>query len=224
MNKITLFLLLGTLLGFSPSIIAQKKSRPSSQPKPLKATVSFDKANALYTGIENPLMITAGSARPEEISTSCKKGTVKISETGQQTIVFTKPGLDTLVAVAPDGSNEKAYIKIKKLPDPVAKLGGEHGSGVLSVEALRATKEIKAVYDNIPNAPECPIVGYNLIYIALKQDPIVLTTKAPTFDTKIAEQIVKAKVGDYYMFSNILAKCPTDITPRTIAPVVINIK
>jgi hypothetical protein len=224
MDKIRVlsFLLLAL---FAQTTWAQKKSKPlPAAAKELKATVSLDKTNVLYVGVPNPIAVSAGTASIAEITMTCKKGAVVPNEAGQQTLVCTKPGLDTLIVVAPDGSVGKFNFKIKKLPDPTPKLNGQHVSGSISAEDLKACNEIKPVFDNFGFEPKCTISGFNFSYIPKKQDPVSLVATNPKFDVKIAEQIVKGKPGDYFMFSNISAKCQGDVTPRILAPLVFLIK
>lgn len=225
MDKIRVLSFLLLVL-FAQTTWAQKKSKPQqpAAPKELKATVSLDKTNALYVGVPNPISVSAGAASLAEVTMTCKKGAVVPNESGQQTLVCTKPGLDTLIVVAPDGSVGKFNFKIKKLPDPTAKLNGQYISGSISAEELRACNEIKPIFENFGFEPKCTINGFSFSYIPKKQDPVSLVATTPKFDAKIAEQIVKGKPGDYFMFSNISAKCQGDVTPRILAPLVFVIK
>ncbi len=218
MYKIRLFSLIFILFALQIAN-AQKKTKPQPTPKALRTTVTLDKVNGLYVGIENPVTIQAGNALPLDISATCKKGEVKTNEKGEQTLVCTKPGLDTLVVIAPDGTVGRFSFKLKKLPDPVAKLNGQFLSGTISPADLKTCNEIKAVFDLFAYDPKCVISGFNFTYIPKKQEPVSLVATSAKFDAKIAEQIIKAKPGDYYMFSNISTKCQGDITARVIAPI-----
>jgi GldM C-terminal domain len=222
-NKIGLLLL---FLVFSVQITsAQKKTKPQpAAPKALKAAVTLEKANAIYVGIENPITISAGSASAAEIAAICKKGGVKVNDAGQQVLQCDKPGLDTLVVTAPDGTSERFPFRLKKMPDPVAKLNGQFIAGAISVEELRSCNEVKAVFEALNYDPKCVISGFNFTFIPKKQEPVSLVCTSAKFDTKVAEQIVKAKAGDYVMFSNITTKCQGDITARTIAPLFFTVK
>jgi hypothetical protein len=223
MDKIR-FLSFFLLVFLAQITLAQKKSKPQPAPKELKANVTIDKTSALYVGVPSPISITAGAASAAEISATCKKGTIQPNETGEQILTCSKPGLDTLVVVAPDGTVGRFNFKIKKLPDPIAKLNGQHVSGTISAEDLRACNEIKSMFDNLGYEPKCTISSFSFTYIPKKQEPVSLACTNAKFDTKIAEQIVKAKAGDYYMFSNISTKCQGDVTPRTLAPIILLIK
>lgn len=224
MNTFRLFFIVALVVTFSNASFAQKKTKPQAAPKELKATVNLDKTSALYVGVENPITITAGNANAADVTATCRKGEIKTNDAGQRVLVCNKPGLDTIVATAPDGSTATFNIKIKKLPDPAAKLNGQFVSGTMSAEQLRTCNEIKAVFDNFAYDPKCNISGFSLAYIPKKQEPSTLVSTSAKFDTKIAEQIVKAKVGDYYLFSNISTKCQGDVTARTLAPILILIK
>ena len=207
-----------------PVVHAQKKPKAAPAPKELKATVSMDKANVLYVSVNNPVTITAGNAVPDDIIATCKKGRVDKDDNGNRTIFCEKPGLDTLEVFAPDGTVGKFNFKIKKIPDPAARLNGEFSSGSLSVDELRSCTEISTVYDNPMFTSKCPVNGFTFTYIPKKQEPVSIVSTTAKFDAKVAAQIVKAKTGDYYMFSNISSKCPGDPTPRILAPIVILVK
>lgn len=202
----------------------QKKTKPQAAPKQLKAVVNLEKVNPLYVGIENSIMVSAGAASAAEISTVCKKGEVKTSENGEQVLICSKPGLDTLTVTAPDGTSSRFPFKLKKMPDPVAKLNGQFVSGSITAAELRACNEIKAIFELFNYDPKCVVSGFNFTYIPKKQEPVSLVSTSAKIDAKIAEHLVKAKPGDYYMFSNISTKCQGDITNRTIAPLFFIIK
>ena len=187
MNKIRL-LSLFLIFFVVETTTAQKKPKPQAAPKALKASVILDKVNGLYVGIENPIVISAGSAQAAEISATCKKGSVNVNDKGEQVLVCQKPGLDTLVVVAPDGTVGRFPFKLKKLPDPVAKLNGQFVTSTISPAELKACNEVKAVFDLFAYDPKCVVSGFNFTYIPKKQEPVSLVCTSSKFDTKIAEQ------------------------------------
>jgi hypothetical protein len=223
MKKFFFLTILVSLLSI-PIVEAQKKPKAAPAPKALKATVSFDKANVLYVLVNNPVSLTAGNAFPDDIIATCKKGRVDKDDNGQRTIFCEKPGLDTLEVFAPDGTIGRFNFKIKKLPDPVAKLNGQFTSGSMGIEELRACNEITALFDNPMFNVKCPIAGFTFTFVPKKQDPVSIVSTKAQFDAKIAAQLLKAKAGDYVMFSNISTKCQGDPTPRILAPILILVK
>jgi hypothetical protein len=223
MNRVKIIAVL--LILITQITYAQKKTKPQlAAPKPLKAVVYLEKVNPIYVGIENPISISAGNASAAEISAICKKGEVKTAENGSQVLLCSKPGLDTLTVTAPDGTSNKFPFKLKKMPDPVAKLNGQFASGTITVAELRACNELKAIFEHFNYDPKCVISGFNFTYIPKKQEPVSLVSTSAKIDSKIAEQLIKAKPGDYYLFSNITTKCQGDISPRTISPLFFTIK
>lgn len=222
MNRIQFITVLMILM--TQMLYAQKKTKPQAAPKPLNVVVNLERVNPLYVGVENAITVTAGSASAADISTICKKGEVKTSESGVQTLICSKPGLDTLTVTAPDGTSSKFPFKLKKMPDPAAKLNGQFTSGSITAAEIRACNEIKAIFELFNYDPKCVISGFNFTYIPKKQEPVSLVSTSAKIDAKIAEQIVKAKPGDYYMFSNITTKCQGDIATRTLAPLFFTIK
>lgn len=205
-------------------VSAQKKTKPQAAPKELKASVTLDKTGAIYLGVETPVTITANGTQPNDLTSICKKGEVRLNAAGQTVLLCSKPGLDTLIVTAPDGSVGRFPFKIKKLPDAAAKLNGKYITGNIAAEEFKACNEVKAVLDGISADPKCVINSFNFSYVPKKQDPVSLASTTAKYDTKIAEQVIKAKSGDYYLISNINCKCTGDVTPRTLAPLLFTIK
>ena len=71
---------------------------------------------------------------------------------------------------------------------------------------------------------KCAIQGYNLTYVAKRQDPVESVNPGPRYNGKSKRLVNRAKPGDIYYFDNVKAKCPGDAAGRKINSMVFKIK
>lgn len=89
---------------------------------------------------------------------------------------------------------------------------------------FKAQGGVGAFLDNFDFDANCAIQGYNLVYVAKRQDPVEVINGGARYNDKSKRLVQRAKPGDIYYFDNVKAKCPGDIAGRTINSMVFNIK
>ena len=75
---------------------------------------------------------------------------------------------------------------------------------------------IFADLDNFDFDARCRIQGFNLTYIARRQDPIEVSNMGERYGQQARILVNRAKPGDTYCFYNVRAKCPGDVVSRKI--------
>lgn len=134
----------------------------------------------------------------------------------------TQPG-ETRVNVQKDEQRASFTFRVKRIPDPVARVsnstGGQMGSG-----EFKAQGGVGAYLDNFDFDATCTVVGYNLVYVARRQDPVESINTGARYNDQSRRLISLAKPGDLYYFDNVRAKCPGDPASRMINSLVFNIK
>lgn len=143
---------------------------------------------------------------------------MQITKTGDFTYeaIATQPGTAELII---DGVNFDNPIKyeynVKRIPDPVAYLGAQK-SGSMSAGQFRAQSGVVALLDDFVYNAKCEIIGFELVYIARRSDPILVTNQGARFTASASNLISRASPGDIYIFDNVRTKCPGDINSRQI--------
>lgn len=179
-------------------------------------TVSADKMNVFYMGVENPVSVAAAGVSSNDLRVSVTGNVTKTGGGGSKfTVKGTSPGKAT-VTVSGGGLKATSFeFRVKPIPDPVAKInnstGGEIGNGV-----LKAQGGVIPVLDGFDFDARCDILGFNVIYLPRRQDPVQVTNAGGVFSGPARNVINQAKPGDQYFFDNIRAKCPGDAAGRKI--------
>ena len=192
-------------------------------------TVSADKMNVFYMGVPNPISVSAAGISSNELKVGMSGaggGTIKRVKDNQYEVRVTTPTrIDefSFVTVAGGGMNKKAPFRVKRIPDPVARLGKSAGGNMANGE-FRAQRGVGAFLDNFDFDAKCLVSGFELIRVPKRQDPIRHINKGARYDDKGKNLVNAAKPGDIYFFSNVRAKCPGDTAGRKINDLVFNIK
>jgi gliding motility-associated protein GldM len=191
------------------------------------ATISADKMNVFYIGVDNPVSISApGIAKTKLRPTLQGDGTITGSN-GSYTVRVTKPGK---VMVTVSGEISKGEYKtlggmeyrVKRVPDPVAKVGGMM-SGNMSAGQLRSQKGVFAVLDNFDFDLKFNVKRFDLIVIRARQDPQRLMSNGAALTPEMVTALNGLGPKDKVFFSEIIAAGP-DGTNRKLNDVVINVQ
>ncbi len=181
--------------------------------------VSPDKMNVLYIGVDNPISISVPGFAPDKVKGSITQGSLRAGgKKGSYVAKVTRPGdANILVSViTPDGKSKqmgKAPFRVKRVPDPTAKVGGQSGGNIKTAK-FKAQRGIIADLENFDFDIRFRIVSYELIYRAPRQDLITAQGKGQSFDQRALNLIKRAKPGDSFVFNSIRAKGPDGTTRK----------
>ncbi|MCM1042308.1 MAG: gliding motility protein GldM [Bacteroides sp.] len=94
------------------------------------ATVSADKMNVFYVGVDNPVSALAGGITDGNTRVTITNGTINKVKPGEYVVRVNKPGVDATVNVyATEGGKETLMgsktFRVKRVPDPVARINGQ---------------------------------------------------------------------------------------------------
>jgi gliding motility-associated protein GldM len=127
-------------------IIIPVKSTYAVVPKPNSATISADKMNVVYRGVQNPMTISFAGVSDNNVSASAQ-GLAKAGGVGKYVMDVTRiQGREVTINVTgtlPDGSkvSDAAKFRIKDIPKPVGTVRGEDGA----VKMQRNSLEISTI-------------------------------------------------------------------------------
>ena len=186
-------------------------------------TVSADKMNVFYIGVDNPVSVAAAGVKTSSLKVGMSGGGGKIKRSGSGYMVnVTKPG-EASITVSGEGVSQRFPFRVKRIPDPVARLSKKAG-GTMGNGEFKAQGGVGAFLDNFDFDAKCNIQGYTLVYVAKRQDPVEAINRGGRYNDKSRRLVNKAKPGDIYYFDNVKARCPGDNVGRPINSMVFKIK
>ena len=180
------------------------------------ATVAADKMNVLYAGIPNPLSASA-PVPPEQLLLSIPGCQTARNSTGgwDVTVPASLVGKQVTASVStsttPLGSTN---FRVKKVPDPVAYIGGNFRGGRVSKQELlnnafvMAKMDADFVYDMKWN-----VLSYRVIMNVKGIDEATLVVSGARFSDDLLGKIKNAAPGTVFYFNAIRVSSPAGERP-----------
>jgi len=191
--------------------------------------ISPSKMNVFYIGVDNPVEISAAGVNSTKIKVSMGGsggGTIKKNNDGTYNVRVTtptKPNAPAKVNVSAEGLNASKDFRVKRIPDPVAKLSKKRG-GTISPGEFKAQQGVIPDLENFDFEARCNIAGFRLVRVAPRQDAEIAVNRGGKYSGEVQALVAKAKPGDRFFFEEIKAKCPGDSAPRNIGSMTFNIR
>ncbi len=126
---------------------------------PSGASVFLEKMNVLYIGVENPMTISAGSAGREKMNISITNGAITSAGGDRYIAKPTSAGI-AKINVTVNGKTTPFEMRVKRLPDPNAFVGGSKG-GATSSANFKAQGGLTAKLESDFDAP-FQVIGYTV--------------------------------------------------------------
>jgi gliding motility-associated protein GldM len=179
--------------------------------------VSADKMNVFYIGVPNPISVAAAGVSSNSLRVNASGGGASITGSGKSYTVNVATPSDCTVSVSsPDMAAPASFkFRVKRIPDPVAKIGGKLG-GTMGNGEIKAQEGIIPELANFDFDVRCQIQGFKMTRVPKRQDPIEVVNTGGRFADQVAALIAQAKPGDSYYFNDVKARCPGDVTGREI--------
>ncbi|TXD84542.1 gliding motility protein GldM [Subsaximicrobium wynnwilliamsii] len=133
-------------------------------PRPNSATISADKMNVVYRGVDNPMTISFAGV-PDNKVTANGAGLTKASGMGKYTMKPTS-GREVAINVSAtldDGSkvNDKAVFRIKDIPKPSGQIAGQIGTAKLPRKNVEIGR-IEAVLEDFDFDLPLTVTGFKI--------------------------------------------------------------
>lgn len=177
--------------------------------------VSADKMNVFYVGVPNPVTVAAAGVKTSNMSVSMSGGTLSGSG-ASRTVTAKKPGKATIVVKDREsGKNYNFDFRVKRIPDPIVRLG-KKSDGAMGSGEFKAQPGLAAWLDNFDFDAKCKVQSYTLYYTRKRQDPVELKGQGARFTGQVANAVRAAKPGDQYAFTDVKARCPGDTAGRRV--------
>ncbi|MCP4122560.1 MAG: gliding motility protein GldM [Bacteroidetes bacterium] len=170
------------------------------------AVVSPSKMNVFYIGVDNPVEVSAAGASAGDLRVSMSGGDISGSG-GNYNVRVTKQGKASVNVTAAGENYGNFEFRVKRIPDPVAKVAGKAGGNIQAGE-LKVQKGIAAVLEGFDFDAKFNVVSYDLVYAAKRQDLAVARGNGASFNAQMKGYLGKAKPGDLYYFENVKVRGP----------------
>jgi len=134
-------------------------------------TVSADKMNVVYLGLENPISVSVPGIPNERLTVSASNAVLKSSGNGKFIMdVKNGPNVDVTVWAAMENGEKRNMgvmtFRVKRIPKPVAKIAGIIDEGNMSRGEFQAQKGIFAYYENFDFNAVCKVVSFEMSYMS----------------------------------------------------------
>jgi gliding motility-associated protein GldM len=179
-------------------------------------SVSADKMNVLFIGLDNPISIAAGGVPAEDISASISQGSLAKHGTGEYTARVTKVGDATVHVTAKMADGVKTLgdmkFRVMRVPDPVAEVGGSKG-GRMSSAAFRVQQGVAAVLENFYFDAKFEVTHFTIGFDGTGfTDYLEKTANSALFTSDIRALMQRCKPGTRVFIDEIRAKGPDGTT------------
>lgn len=190
-------------------------------------SASPTKMNVLYIGVDNPMSITVGDAKPGTERASLSGGSITKSGNGWVAKV-SKQGKAILSASGntPDGKPTKTFtaeFRVKRIPDPIPTLGGRLTGGNIKAGTLRAQSGIIASLKDFDFDARFTVVSYDFMLVPKGGDILPARgIKGASLSGKVKNLLGRARSKDMVIFNKIKVRGP-DGTTRTLPSLTFNV-
>lgn len=186
-------------------------------------SVAADKMNVFYMGVDNPITVSAAGSNSADVRVSVTGSATKKSGSGSSYVIEgTKQG-DASVVVTAKGQQLGTFpFRVKRIPDPVAKIGGKR-EGSMASNVFKAQKGLYAELENFDFEAKCIISGFEFVYAPQGRDVVPSVNRGGNWTDATAKLVKLVKPGDRVFIENIKARCPGDGGPRPLGSMVFKI-
>lgn len=183
-----------------------------------QASISLDKMNVLYVGLENPITVAASGIPANSITLTSENCTLtKSTGTGQYTVAVNKPGAIakiTMTGKLADGTTKNfgTYpYRVKLVPTPYPMVANSR-SGKMSKNLLKAQAAVFAKLDDFAYELKFPVTSFTLTLQPKRGDLMETAVNGELLNSPSVRNIIdKVNIGDRVFFENIRCKAPDGI-------------
>jgi gliding motility-associated protein GldM len=170
------------------------------------AAVMLDKMNVFYIGVDNPVTISSGTGW-DKTTVSMSGGT--ISGSGSNRTVRVSGGTTASISVNADGKSSKFDFRIKRIPDPVFKIGD--GKSRMPAVAFKNQQYCRADLENFDFDLKFSIVSATVYFGGANFPNVVPATINGNGLASIANLIQRCGPGSSISFENIKVSGPDGV-------------
>lgn len=171
--------------------------------QPSGAALMLDKMNVFYIGLDNPITVSSGTG-DEKTKLSASGGGVTLSRTapGKYIVRATTVGEST-ITVSDGKQNTPFKFRVKRVPDPVATIGGTIKGGKVPKGTLQVQQGVKAILENFDFDAKFTVKSFDCTYIPKNGDAREWKNPGERFVGDWTSAVNAAKPNDVFMIENV---------------------
>ncbi|HEY8959465.1 gliding motility protein GldM [Chitinophaga sp.] len=186
-------------------------------------SISADKMNVLYIGLQNPISISAAGVPAEQVSASISGGNMTKRASGEYIVTVSQPGKAVINVVANIDGKTKSLgqkeFRVKRVPDPVLKVGVNKG-GSMKAADFKVQGGLRADLEDFEfEGVKYEVIGYRVGISAKGKEYQEGDATSAYFPGSVAASIRSLRPGDEVFFENVKVKGPDNVVrsmPSTI--------
>ena len=186
-------------------------------------SISADKMNVLYIGLQNPISISAAGVPAEQVSASITGGNIAKRGSGEYIVTVSQPGKAVINVVANIDGKTKSLgqkeFRVKRVPDPVLKVGMNKG-GSMKAADFKVQGGLRADLEDFEfEGVKYEVIGYRVGISAKGKEYQEGDATSAYFPGSVAASIRSLRPGDEVYFENVKVKGPDNLVrsmPSTI--------
>ena len=187
-------------------------------------TVSAEKMNVFYVGVNNPVAISAAGVASREVVVQAEGVNLTKLGHGKYMAKPTRPGT-AKITVSGGGLEPTVFnYRVKPIPTPLPKLDGRKTGGTISPGEFKIYTSLRAELENFDFDARCRITEFELTRVPRNDDAFSARNSGEQFSAEVKRMTGLAKRGDTYYFEKIRAKCPGDNITRKLSSMVFRIR
>ncbi len=181
------------------------------------ASIQLDKMNVFYLGVDNPISVSAAGVSSNALRVTGSGAGIRLTPNGANKYIVnvSQPGEATITLSAEGLTSSTFNYRVKRIPDPVAKIGRLAG-GSMSAGEFKVQPGIIPTLEGFEFEAKCTIESYRIIRIRRGEDPRVANNSGGGFNGEAARLIQDAGPGDNYIITDVKGKCPGDAASRPL--------
>lgn len=183
--------------------------------QPSGAALMLDKMNVFYIGLDNPVTVSSGTG-DERTKLSAAGGGVTLSKSapGKYIVRATTIGEST-ITISDGRQNTPFRFRVKRVPDPLATIGGTFKGGKIPKGTLQVQQGVKAILENFDFDAKFTVKSFEFTYVPKNGDPREGRVAGERFNSDWTSAVNACKPNDVFLIENVKVIGP-DGTERKI--------
>lgn len=176
------------------------------------ATISADKMNVLYVGLENPVSVSVPGTSPDQLVVTASSGAKLSGSKGRYIVEVTQGTREVEISASiksKDGSVKKVESKkyrVKQVPSPLPKIGTIDGNSA-SISEIKLSPAVRCdLQDFAFEGIKYKVVSYSWMVAGKRTGIKDGTASGAAFSGELAAALNAAKPGDKLFIENIKAE------------------
>lgn len=187
------------------------------------ATVSADKMNVFYIGVDNPVSVSAAGVPLNKVTASCSGCQMTKKGAGKYNVRATKQG-KVNVSISANGKNMgTSEFRVKRIPDPTPKIGVLKSGTPVSSGSMAAQSFLQADLENFDFDAKFKVLSYQMWLISPGKSSFRSNGSGSQLPADIKKNLGRIGPGWVVLATNIIAQGP-DGSKRNLGAVYYPIK